>query len=70
MALMKLIGVARELVFDFVPCARCVTGGEGLPVVLHLRLRTERHQLQRPHHDLPEVPHDGFGRFGLGHARN
>ncbi len=55
-ALLELGGVAGELVDHFVPRIALALSLEQFPVLLDLRALANRHQLQRPEQDLPEMP--------------
>ena len=67
---LKLLTRRTELVEHFAPRIARSRAIEEFPVLLHLRVGPDRHQLQWPHQDLPEVPHGrGRARRLLRHHR-
>lgn len=66
MPLLKLFRVAGEFVLHLPPDAIRAGALQQLPVLLDLRARLRRHQLQRPQQDLPEVPDERIG-LPIGH---
>jgi hypothetical protein len=60
-------GTAAELVAHLAPRIVVTGAREHLPVLLDLRALADRRELQRPQHDLPEVP-DELRRLRRAHA--
>ena len=70
MAFLEVAGVASEFVRHLVPRISGSRLLEQFPVPLDLRpLTANRHQLQRPEHDLPELPYEFLG-CGLLHGHD